>query len=61
MLINHQKYPSLKANSGIDCEVINMITITYNRYSAGGCSLRMENHNDARRDCKDHKDPIRDQ
>ena len=43
MLMNHQNCPSLKANSGIDCEVVNMITITYNRYSVGGCwSLRME-------------------
>lgn len=42
MLINDQNCPSLKANSGIDCEVVNMITITYDRYSAGGWSLRME-------------------
>ena len=43
MLMNHQNCPSLKANSGIDCEVVNMITITYDRYSVGGCwSLRME-------------------
>ena len=52
MLINHQNHPYSKANSGIDSEVINMITITYDRYSVGGWSLKKgENHND----CKEHK------